>query len=367
MFNEDDDIEFINLARQFENHNINENSIIDFRKKLGNILSDSKKVSKLPYCYHCGKNVSSHCNSHSVPQCFLKNISVNGEVNYSNKLIGLPALDEDKGINQAGTFSIICRECDKTIFSAYENTDKFENFPNVNMIAQIAMKNYLKYISKRRNEIALYENMNTQFGIGIELQDELQKVSNMDLDEYEKAYLRAKKINEKKWNNEYNVFFYEKLDYIVPIAFQGIVSLVVDLEDKLINDIFHHDPNYKISEIHICVFPLKETSIVMMFVDKNHKRYRDFYKKFRKLDDESKLSVINYIIFLYSEDYFLSKSLDESVAKDVNLIASAGKTPIAVMNSPELSALDLAVKEFSLTKHNSIPNLLSREFAISNK
>lgn len=72
------------------------------------------------------------------------------------KLVNLPLLDDDKGINQSGTFHIICSECDNKIFSDYEEPKNYRDLPTSKMIAQIAMKNYLKSIAKRKLEMAIY-------------------------------------------------------------------------------------------------------------------------------------------------------------------------------------------------------------------
>lgn len=129
---------------------------VEYRKKLGKLFGESRKDAKSEVCFYCGEKCSSFCNSHSIPAFFLRNIALEGNLYSNNKLVSLPLLDEDKGVNQSGTFQIICRDCDSKIFSEYENPDNYENVPTSKMIAQIAMKNYLKSISKRKFEIALY-------------------------------------------------------------------------------------------------------------------------------------------------------------------------------------------------------------------
>lgn len=103
----------------------------------------------------------------------------------------------------------------------------------------------------------------------------------------------------------YYQFYYEKLDYVVPIAFQGSISLMVDLDGIIVNNIYNKDINYKIQDLHICIFPLKESTVITMFIDFNNKRYRNFYKKFNKLSHDDKLALVNYLIFLYLEDVFI--------------------------------------------------------------
>lgn len=132
---------------------------VEFRKTLGKLQNKSRQDAKNDECFYCGEKCSSFCNSHSIPAFFLRNIAVKGVIYSNNKLVNLPLLDEDKGVNQSGTFQLICRDCDSKIFSDYENPENYENLPSSKMIAQIAMKNYLKSIGKRKFEIALYDNM----------------------------------------------------------------------------------------------------------------------------------------------------------------------------------------------------------------
>ena len=46
--------------------------IIEVRKKVNKMLSEARKKAKPPKCILCGKEQSSFCNSHSVPQMCLQ-------------------------------------------------------------------------------------------------------------------------------------------------------------------------------------------------------------------------------------------------------------------------------------------------------
>ena len=172
---------------------------------------------------------------------------------------------------------------------------------------------------------------------------------------------RLKRASEKNWNDIYSVIYYEVLDYVVPIAYQGSIAMVADLDDSLINDIYHKDPKYKIQELHLCVFPLKSESVVIMFNDRDHKKYRKFAKEFSKLDQYDKLSLINYLIFLYTEDYFVSKSVNDEIINSSELSELAGKTTIAFIPSHDINPLEKTVTEFSLKNRIDIPNFLLRK------
>ena len=340
-------------------------NLINAKKKICKLLSTARASSKGDQCFYCGKNVSSFCNSHTIPAFCLKNISVDGKVFYFNKFMEIPFMDFDKGIKQAGTFNIICRECDSVIFHEYEDPSNYAIKPTSRMLAQIAMKNYLKAISKRLNEHAIFDiKKQNPLLLNSGLIESYQSIQNLDLNEYKNNFKKAKKLSFKNWDNEYYLFCYEKLNYVVPIAFQSTIALIIDLDKQIVNDIYYQNIKYRIEDFHICIFPLQDTSIVMMFVDKNYKRYRNFYKKFRKLPLQERLSIINYIIFLYSEDMFLSKALPENIYNNDNLINIARQTTIAVSNTPFSNAIEAAKEAYDLNKHNTIPNLLSQKYKV---
>ena len=340
-----------------ENNVINANKI-EYKKRLGKLLGKSRQEAKTSECYYCGHPCNRFCNSHSVPAFCLKNIAVNGDVFYSNTLISLPLLDYEKGVNESGTFRLICRECDSKIFSEYENPDNYGNKPTSKMLAQIAMKNYLKCISKRLFELSLYDNINVELNMPIGLYEQQQSVNTLDLQEYIKGFKRAKKIDEKGWDGEYYLFYYEKLDYVVPVAVQSNITLLSDFEGNIINDIYNMSPDYHPEDVHICIFPLKDSSVIMMFIDGKNKKYGKFYKQFGRLSHVDKLVAINYIIFCYSEDVFIHKDIDQTVINDKKLIETSRKTPIALSVMPMLNPLGVANENFDLSRMGEIPNLL---------
>ena len=61
---------------------------IELQKEINRNMKDAQRDAKQTKCLICGKLVDGFCNSHSVPEFCLKNISINGEVYYSNTLIG---------------------------------------------------------------------------------------------------------------------------------------------------------------------------------------------------------------------------------------------------------------------------------------
>ena len=126
--------------------------IIEATKALNKMIKDSRNQAKQSNCYYCGNDCDSFCNSHTLPAFCLRNIAQNGKVFYSNTILDLPLLKDDNGVNEAGTFHLICRDCDSKVFQDYENPDNYKDIPSIKMLAQIDMKNNLKNISKRLME-----------------------------------------------------------------------------------------------------------------------------------------------------------------------------------------------------------------------
>lgn len=357
--------DFLKLGFNDEDKKFFEEDMINYKKQMNRLLSDARKAAKKDKCYYCRKDTSSFCNSHSIPAFILKNIATNGNLLYSSSLTDLPLIDYEKGVNNSGTFHIICRECDKNIFKEYENPDNYKSKPNTQMIAQIAMKNCLKLISKRLNENELYGILKSYDNSPTEFANSMQKVNNLDLKEFEENFNKARIQSKRKDAQGYYLFYYEELEYVVPIAFQNSVSLIVDLEGNIINDIYYQNPKYKIQDIHICIFPLENTSIIMMFMDEEHKRYRQFYKQLNNLSKEDQLSVINYIVFLYSEDIFLSKQIDEEILSNENLKNVSKQIQLAIrVGSSNSNVIEEAKEVYDLSKRNKIPNLLSKEYKL---
>lgn len=362
MFDENGALNLANIDEELLK--IMEEKKIDFSKLMGKIVSKSKKEVKNEHCYHCGKKVGSFCNSHSIPAFILESIAKNGKLFTNGKLLEIPIIENEKGVNNSGTFHIICRDCDSKIFSDYENPENYVKIPTQRMIAQIAMKNYLKSISQRSLELEINLNLFKE-ELSSEKHHELtQQVLYFDLIENIEGYNIAKKVIEKNQNDKYYMFYYKKLDYVVPLAFQNQLTLPFDLEGNIINNIYNKSPKYKIRLVHLCVFPLEDSSVIIMFVDSEHKRYRKFYKQLNKLSENDKLMVINYIIFLLSEDVYLNKDIDEEVWENSNLKKIIGQTQnifgLSTINNP----MNNIKESYSFKKMNSIPNLLSKDYKV---
>ena len=346
---------------------LEKDKIIQATKQVNKLLKDSHSLAKLDHCYYCGKKVSSFCNSHFVPAFCLRNIADNGKVNYMNTIIDLPVLKENKGVKDSGTFRLICRDCDSKIFQDYENPDNYNASPSMKMLSQISMKNNLKFIEKRRSELELYNLMKNLAGDSpmADFLDQKNVVSTLDLKEFEDSFLYDKNCDLTPSDSCYSLALFQELPYKVPLAFQGFIALITDIDGGVINDIYNLDPQYIIKNLSLCVFPLKDRSIIIMFVEKDNLRYNDFFSQLKQFSLNEQLQIINYIIFAYCEDYFLSPLLSKDTLD--KLRATAGKTSdLAIFPSQTTSTGLNAMKTiYNYSDRFSIPNLLSEKYCIN--
>ena len=335
---------------------------IEMRKKLNKLLSDSRKLSKPTKCILCGNPQTSFCNSHSVPQMSLKTISQNGKLLQSTGLVGIELVDIEKGVNNSGTFNYICNSCDRDFFRDYETYENLMNRPSDKILGEIAVKNILLQISKRTMEQELYTLLQNEYS-PFEQLDVLKDIQKMDISEYSSELEFHKNIVDNDIKNGYRILYWNLLPYTVPIAIQSAMTLDLDLENNEVNNIYKLDPSVRMQYLHLCVFPLKEQSYVLLFYHKRDKNYNRLRHQFNCLSQEKKLSYINYLIFTQTENYFMSLSLSGEV-KTNKLLQKASQE---LNHLPSLGFLGYDNHlglDYTPVKIDDLPNFLSPEWAL---
>lgn len=272
--------------------------IIELRKEYSRLVKKSKQQAKKNQCLWCGKKITRFCNSHSVPQCVLRNIDMEGKLDYFNSMLNLPLINEDKGIGEAATFKLLCTDCDNTIFQDYEDLDKLSVEPTEVILEEIALKNVLMMLNKRYFEIELYHNLQKEYDVPYPYEVK-QEANLLDERDFWWDYLRTKEMlsSSDEQKSKYKMFYWKKLDYIIPIAFQGIVTLYGDLEGNIVTDMYNTSEDIIIKHMHVCMFPLERSSVVFAFYHEDDKEYDNFAEQFRQLSEEEKLSVLCYIVY----------------------------------------------------------------------
>lgn len=331
--------------------------IIEARKKYSELSNLSKSQAKKGECIWCGKKITRFCNSHSIPQMVLDNIDTDGKLDYFNTIVKIPLINEDKGIGEAGTFKLICNDCDSKIFQNYEDPKKICLIPDERMLEEIALKNMLVMLSKRFYEIELYNNMQQQYQMPFPYMQK-QEVNGLDERDYLWNFNRIRKMMESDiQESKFCLFYWKKLDYKIPIDFQGAITLYGDLEGKMITDIYNKSEDVIVKNMHICMFPLEKESVVFAFYHEDDHEYDNFKNQFLALEEEDKMSLLSYLVYEHSEDMIFAKKFPHRTW----LINRVRET---FMDTSEILGFSLEMVE--MQKRNNLMNLKNRDKTFPN-
>lgn len=343
--------------------------LIRFKKTMSELNKTAKKEAKPNFCCICGDEMTSFCNSHTVPRYCLREIAVDGKLLTTASVVGGNLINAEVGISEAATFKRVCKKCDTEYFKLYETPDALRSEPTHQMLGQIAAKNLLREISKGRLELGL------ETALGDKVSAEyrtMMTVRSVDIREDEKALKEALCVGRKpRSSNAYHLVHYRLLPYVTPFAFQQMISPIADFVGGVINNSYNPSVNYKIEPIHICVLPTKGATAVIVFRNEKAKRYREFERQFRGLEENDKLLALVKLIFAYSEDVLLSKLLPSTVLSNESLktLVKMSHNYFGFGNSIEeykKAAYQSALTDFAINNMPDPPNLLLERFSLCN-
>lgn len=280
-------------------------------------FKNAKKDNKINKCPICGTDNPVLCNSHSVPRFILENIADKGIVDYYLGIIESGIEKENLGVNQAGCFKIICRNCDSSIFKDYEDENILLNFSEPQKIMRgIALKNVLRNTYGQLDQLDIYLSLLEKKKVPQKDIDKIKEYllgSWIDLEYYRREMNRISDIISGDDASEFKIIYHHLLPYIVPIAFQGCFA---------INQENHQSDSYNLKTgelilqkefiplLHIAVFPLSEFSLVLMFAMEKEFKDDDFWRFFKAKSDSDKMKIINLFILKFSDNYFLSRKIN---------------------------------------------------------
>lgn len=357
--------EIFRLEELFPENALPKEQNINFHKALSMGESFAKKNVRPNNCLICNSSKNPFCNSHSVPARCLRAIAINGDVKVFNGLVKIPAVDDDKGVNEAGTFKLICRECDNKVFKDYETFEEYtDEKPSAKVLHEIVLKNYLKFYYKKAVEEKAFPMMLENLHIpNSELLDPILKSGDRDKKDFLKYVYATKKLLDSNINDYYRIIEYKKLPYTCPFAFQGSISLITGFDGEIINDVFNTDKKYDLQDMHICVFPEKDYTYIIVFYKKHFQRYSQFAKHYSNLNQEERLQLLLYIILKYSEDYFYSASI-QTIENDPVVHDAITTTTMMICDSyeEENSKLKKCLQEYDLNNYKKLPNILMNQF-----
>jgi ribosomal protein S14 len=344
----------------------NQEEKVRFSKVQGRLIKDARQAAQPPICLICGKPLERPCNSHTVPQYCLREIAVDGKVLGLAALLDINILSSEVGVKQAGIFKSVCRTCDTEFFKKYETPDNLFEEPEDDVLGQIAAKNLLRGIYKGRQDVQFSQTLSRLSPYFYRLGQVWAIDVHEDEKNLEKAIASARGTGKTR---NYTVIYHEVLPYVVPIAFQGKIEPISDFHGRLLNNVYSPDPRYKLQALHICIFPAKGKTVVLVFRDSAAKRCREFVREFRGLSTDEKQIALLKLIFANSEEVYLSKRLPQSVFEDVELRKLARMNNVyaprdMIGDFNMQGQLERAQKDFALDNLPTPPNLLSEAYAV---
>ena len=292
-------------------------------------------------------------------------------------LIGSDLLDNDKGVSKSGTIQIICRKCDSFYFQEYENEMNLTSYPSDKMLSQIALKNFLLELVRRREEKYHFEKIMSDKTIKKALYLRIPEISNKtlentsqkikdlhnsfdyDIEDFQNEILLHKTAIEDNLKGAYQIIFHEVLPYKTPIAFQGSLTLIRDMYGYPVNDTSNHSKNNRIQKLHLAILPLKEKTMVLAFYHKKDRKYKSLKSQFNSSDRLKKLDFLNYLIFAYTENDYFSPTIKEKIRTNEKLVLLSQE----LFGKPNLGQC-VGVDSYKRVEPDEIPNFLLEEWAI---
>lgn len=327
-------------------------------------------------CVLCGKEIL-NCSkafhkSHTIPYFCLENIKALYNKNYGVLKANYPGqrtFFSDKefiGTNKAGVFYSICSKCDQEKFSVYESEEALLQKNPQDMVNSMALKIYLNELFNTR-----FRNFKNKIDYS-KLTDE-QMISSYfesigeveaptidcDIRDFEADLALARTTYENGYRN-YKIIYYTILDYTVPVAAQTSIPISRNVDYSKLQDVAKI--GYKrIEDLLICIFPLKEKSVIIVFYKIGDSLMKKYAKQFLKLSEGEKLREIFYLLLRYKATNYFYSPLIKEILNDENIrsICSIEDTVIKMGTH----RMDLSIFEEYKWKEN-IPSILSEQYSV---
>lgn len=312
---------------------------VNRKKEDASFINAINRYAKVDYCLLCGKKIESACNSHIVPQFILREIAEKGRVayGYSFSSIKVSGLEKETGINNAHTFRLICRECDRKQFRNYENPINILEFDNLDLnlqketLCEMALKTHLAHISMKYR-MMVCKDMSSCGELGkMEQEGKLVFAERLDINEHQN-YISELKRAIKKNKNPFLVLFNKVLDYKTKIATQTIINFNFDLNG---NQIF--DPHF-VCEHNVCryfylmIVPYENQTRVLFYIERKYSNnVSEIIEQFSKLSDEDKLHFLFVSLVAHDQQFYMSPSFANNIfKKDKKIVKLYMKTEKSV-------------------------------------
>ncbi|GEM_PF-3606351 len=181
-------------------------------------------------------------------------------------------------------------------------------------MSSIALKNVLRNMYGQLEQHDIFRDLIDMNKISKEEKNKFELFCQMcinDLEYYRREMIRIEDMLCGDDKSKFNLLYNKELNYTVPLACQGSFVLKYDLKGKLIQNV-KKDVEY-LQFMNIAILPLKGKSIVLVFTHENNIDYEVFLKQFAFRSEDEQLKIINYLIFKYTDNYFISNKIDEKM------------------------------------------------------
>lgn len=290
----------------------------------------ANQMGMLSHCRLCGKQLSGKVNSHSVPQMILKNIETKGEYVQPTVALNKGAVFgpfgrmNRFGLNNAGTFHLICHECDKHYFSDYEKPELWEQVSidgekalSDMVLAEIYLKSALR--ERYKKEFALNFDILTNARYDSEgIPQNIATISyELSVREDDTLIDRCKRIIEEGLQNQFQIIHLDVLEHSSNIAAQALFPIQKVPTDEIINNVFNLNPDYRIVLIEMVVFPLKDKTICLSFcLSEDVERLLPFIRYLNGLSKTAKRKLFQSTLFAYTEEIYMNEEMVNVISKD---------------------------------------------------
>ncbi len=343
---------------------VSREKMISVSKQIQRMNKHIREETKRETCRICNAPCSSFCRSHSIPEFVLKNIAEESEVSAPRQADNLEP-QKNKAVSSAGVFFNICNDCDSKYFQAYEDEKALKSEPSRKMLSAIALKNYLKMLYERSLEVEEEKVLMSLIGFPMIVVSDGLSPAEYAVRSLDKELQYALDSLLSDGADQYYLCFRKELNYVVPYAAQYPIAMLMDLHGNTINNFYTGSSTYKLEYLHIAIFPLSETSVILIFAKGKEKRHRRFFRQLKKLDELDQLSVINYLTFTGSDNVYINKSTYSKMMQNPIFMAACRLTysiRSSIPNPP--NALKVAKRAHSFEKRYALPNLLAPQYAI---
>lgn len=279
----------------------------------------ARKSQEKKECYLCGTKLDKYCNSHTVPKFIFDEISENGMLADGKETqVKISKHFKRPGAKNAGTFRMICSDCDAEYFNPYESKKVLSNITNndYKLFSRIALKTTLYKLYKRKVELEMQFSFEDKDITNAQI-DTNKMVFGMDLNDFIYEANLYKDIVLKE-QNRIDVIYNELIDVKSHLVCQNSFPIYVGLDNRVLVDVRNYDKTYNVETIHFCVFPIGDKTRVILFKHKHHHKYKKFIPQFNELSREDKLKLINNYVYACSEDYWVNPKVFDSENFEVN-------------------------------------------------